>query len=112
MVNRWTTEGQVTYQPIAVYGDPMGNSRFSDRWIEDGSYVRLKSLSLSYDLPLKSNFIEGFTIWISANNLFTLTNYLGVDPESSANNSVLYQGIDAGLLPLSKSYNVGLKFNL
>ena len=112
MLNRWTSEGQSTTQPIAVYGDPMGNSRFSDRWIEDGSYIRLKSLSLSYDLPLKSNFLEGINVWISANNLFTLTSYLGVDPESSAGNSVLYQGIDTGLLPFSKNYNVGLKFNL
>lgn len=112
MLNRWTSEGQTTSQPIAVYGDPMGNSRFSDRWIEDGSYIRLKSLSLSYNLPLKSNFLEGINVWISANNLFTLTNYLGVNPESSAGNSILYQGIDAGLLPFSKNYNVGLKFNL
>jgi len=112
MLTRWVTEGQVTAQPKAVYGDPMGNSRFSDRWIEDGSYIRLKTLMLSYNIPIKNNFIEGINIWVSANNVFTLTNYLGGDPEFSTQNSVLFQGVDAGLIPLSRSYYVGLKFNL
>jgi TonB-linked SusC/RagA family outer membrane protein len=113
MNSRWTAEGQSkTSQPKAVFGDPMGNSRFSDRWIEDGSYIRLKTLSLSYNLPLKSTFLESINIWVSANNIFTMTNYLGADPEFSSQNSVLYQGIDAGLVPLSRSYYVGLKFNL
>lgn len=112
MATRWTSENQTTAQPKAIYGDPMGNSRFSDRWIEDGSYIRMKSLTLSYSLPIKSTFIEGFSVWVSANNLFTVTKYLGVDPEFSAQNSVLFQGVDAGLLPFSKSYNIGLKFNL
>jgi hypothetical protein len=112
MLSRWTTEGDVTNQPKAVYGDPMGNSRFSDRWIEDGSYIRLKTLSLAYNIPIKSNFIEGINIWVSANNIFTLTNYLGADPEFSSQNSVLYQGVDAGLVPLSRSYYVSLKLNL
>jgi len=109
---RWTSENQITTQPKAVFGDPMGNSRFSDRWIEDGSYLRLKTLMLSYNLPIKSNFLEGMNIWISANNIFTLTKYLGADPEFSSNNAVLFQGVDAGLLPFSRNYNVGLKFSL
>ena len=112
MATRWTAEGQVTTQPKAVYGDPMGNARFSDRWIEDGSYIRLKAVTLSYELPIKSDYIEGINIWVSANNLFTLTNYLGLDPEFSAGNSVYYQGVDAGLQPMTKSYYLGVKFNL
>jgi hypothetical protein len=112
MLNRWRAEGQITSQPRAVINDPMGNARFSDRWIEDGSYLKLKSLTLSYNLPLESNFIEGVDLWVSANNVFTLTRYLGVDPEFSSGNAVLYQGVDAGLMPLSRAYFVGLKFNL
>lgn len=112
MLRRWTAEGQITNQPKAYYADPMGNARFSDRWIEDGSFIRLKTISLSYELPLKSDFIEGFTVWASANNLFTLTKYLGLDPEFSAKNSIYYQGIDAGLVPMTKSYYLGVKFNL
>ena len=112
MLRRWTAEGQVTNQPQANYGDLLGNSRFSDRWIEDGSYIRLKTVSLSYDLPIKSNFIEGISFWISANNLFTMTHYLGQDPEVSAGNSVYFQGVDNGLTPLTKSYYLGIKLNL
>lgn len=112
MLNRWFYEGQETTQPKSVYMDPMGNSRFSDRWIEDGSYLRFKTLSLSYNIPLKGSVIEGLNVWISANNLFTLTNYLGRDPEVSVKNDVLYQGIDAGLLPLTRSYFIGIKMDL
>jgi len=112
MLRRWTANGQSTNQPKAVYGDPMGNARFSDRWIEDGSYIKLKTVTLSYDLPLKSNYIEGINIWVSVNNVFTITKYLGSDPEFSAGNSVFYQGVDAGLTPQTRSYFVGIKLNL
>jgi TonB-linked SusC/RagA family outer membrane protein len=112
MENRWTTEGQVTDIPRAVYGDPMKNNVFSDRWIEDGSYLRLKTLTISYEIPVNSIYLQGITVWASANNLFTWTKYLGSDPEFSMNNNVLYQGIDAGLTPQSRSYFLGVKINL
>jgi TonB-linked SusC/RagA family outer membrane protein len=112
MLNRWTADGQLTSQPKTVYGDPMGNARFSDRWIEDGSYLRFKNITLSYELPIKSKYFEGLNLWISADNLYTFTKYLGVDPEFSSHNSVYYQGIDAGLLPLTRSYYFGIKLNL
>ncbi|NDW17751.1 SusC/RagA family TonB-linked outer membrane protein [Dysgonomonas sp. 216] len=112
MQNRWVNEGQITSIPKLAYGDPLGNSRFSDRWIEDGSYLRLKTLTLAYEVPTNWLFLSGFTVWASANNLWTYTKYLGSDPEFSLNNSVLYQGIDAGLLSQGRSYFVGLKLNL
>jgi TonB-linked SusC/RagA family outer membrane protein len=112
MLNRWYYEGQNTSQPKVNYMDQMGNSRFSDRWIEDGSFLRFKTLSMGYNIPIKSSVIEGLKVWVSANNLFTLSNYLGRDPEVSVKNDVLYQGIDAGLLPLTKSYFIGIKMNL
>jgi len=112
MLNRWTHEGQQTLQPQASYGDVMGNSRFSDRWIEDGSYLKLKTLSLNYKFRLKSEVIRGLSISVSANNVFTLSNYLGLDPEVSPGNKVLYQGIDTGLIPACKSYLIGMKINL
>jgi TonB-linked outer membrane protein, SusC/RagA family len=112
VLNRWRVEGQQTSQPKAVYGDPMGNARFSDRWIEDGSFLKLKTLTLSYKVPLKTSFIEGINVWFSANNIFILTKYLGLDPEVSATNSVLGQGIDAGYLPNTRSYFVGVRLSL
>lgn len=112
MTNRWSAEGQKTDIPRAVYGDPHGNNRFSDRWIEDGSYLRLKNITLSYTIPVRSTYLQGVTVWGSANNLFTLTKYLGSDPEFSASNNVLTRGIDRGLLPQSTNFSLGLKINL
>lgn len=112
MLRRWTGEGQTTVIPRAVYGDPMENARFSDRWIEDGSYLRFKNLTVAYELPMNSEFIEGFSIWASAENLYTWTSYLGVDPEVAAGNSVFDQGIDNGLLPPTQSFSLGVKINL
>ena len=110
--NRWQTEGDVTSIPKTSYGDPIGNNRFSDRWIEDGSYLRLRNLTLSYKVPVSLSWLQGLTVWCEANNLFTLTNYLGSDPEFSFSNNVLYQGIDAGLLGQSRSFHLGMKINL
>ena len=109
---RWVAEGQRTDIPKATFGDPMGNARFSDRWIEDGSYLRLRSMTLSYALPVNSVYLQGITVWATANNLFTLTNYLGSDPEVWAGNSVLYQGIDRGLVAQGRSLLLGVKINL
>ena len=111
MLSRWVANGQVTDIPRATYDDPMGNARFSDRWIEDGSYLRFKSVSLEYKLPVQVSFLQGVAVWGSVNNLFTLTKYLGADPEFAYGNSVLYQGIDAGLVPQTRSYNLGVKIN-
>lgn len=112
LANRWTYEGQVTDIPRATYGDPMGNSAFSDRWIEDGSYLRLKEVTLSYKLPINNTYIQGITVWARATNLFTVTNYLGINPEVSMGNNVLYQGIDRGLLSSGRTFNLGVKINL
>ena len=109
---RWIAEGHQTDIPKATFGDPMGNSRFSDRWIEDGSYLRLRSVTLSYALPVNSVWLQGVTVWATANNLFTLTNYLGSDPEVWAGNAVLYQGIDRGLTAQGRSLLMGIKINL
>lgn len=112
MQNRWVAEGQITEIPRATFDDPMGNSRFSDRWIEDGSYLRFKSFSLSYKIPIKLTFIQGVSVSASVNNIFTQTKYLGADPEFAYGNSVLYQGIDAGLTPQTRMFNFGVKVNL
>ena len=109
---RWQAEGQHTDIPKAVYGDPMGNSRFSDRWIENGSYLKLKNVTLSYKLPVQNEYIQGITFWAAANNLLTFTKYLGSDPEVACGNGVLMQGIDAGYLSSGRSFHLGVKINL
>ena len=112
MNRRWQTEGQQTDMPRITFQDPLGNARFSDRWIEDGSYLRLKSLTLSYDLPLKSEYIQGLQVWVQGNNLLTFSKYLGSDPETSMTNSVIGMGIDLGRLSQCRSFVAGVKINL
>ena len=112
MTNRWRSEGQQADLPRASFGDPMGNARFSDRWIEDGSYLRLKTVNLTYKVPVNLSWLQGLSIWAEANNLLTLTHYLGNDPESSVANAVLYQGIDTGNVALGRTFTLGLRINL
>jgi len=112
MNRRWMAEGQNTDIPRIVYGDPMGNSRFSDRWIEDGSYFKLSNVTLAYQIPITNEFIQGISVWASANNLFTITKYLGGDPEVTCGNGSLMQGIDAGYLNPGRSFTLGVKINL
>jgi TonB-linked SusC/RagA family outer membrane protein len=112
MTNRWRYEGQQTDMPRIAYGDPMGNSRFSDRWIEDGSYLRMKTLRLTYTVPVRYSWLQGLKVWAQAENIFTLTKYTGSDPEFSVSNAALYQGIDAGNVALSRAFMLGLRINL
>ena len=109
---RWTHDGQYTDVPRATFLDPMGNSRFSDRWIEDGSYLKLSNVTLSYRIPIRSAYLQGLTIWGAANNLLTISRYLGSDPETAHSNAVIGMGIDRGLLSTGKSFAFGLKINL
>ncbi|WP_346238719.1 SusC/RagA family TonB-linked outer membrane protein [Niabella insulamsoli] len=113
VMNSWQVEGQQTTMPKAAWGDPMGNNRFSDRWIEDGSYLRLRSLNLTYNFPVKSNGVfKSIAVLLTGNNLFTATKYLGYDPEFSVTSSPLVQGIDTGLTPVSKNVVLGVRLGL
>jgi hypothetical protein len=103
--NRWTGEGSSNSMPRAVYGDPNNNTRPSDRYIEDGSYLRLKSLTFGYTLPSHmSNAIKmsSARVYFNSGNLFTLTNYSGFDPE------VGNSSIDWGTYPVTRTFSFGL----
>ena len=112
VINRWRNNGQLTEIPRASFGDPVGNSSFSDRWIEDGSYFRLRAATLSYYLPIRSDFLRYSVVYVTGNNLFTLTKYLGFDPEMSSTSSPLGQGVDLVLEPQYRSVQVGVRFGL
>ena len=112
MLRRWQIEGQETDIPRITFQDPMGNSRFSDRWIEDGSYLRLSSVTVSYYLPIQSTYLQGLTIWGNASNLFTITKYLGSNPDCAIAGGILTQGIDRGILSAGRSFSVGVNINL
>jgi TonB-linked SusC/RagA family outer membrane protein len=104
-LNRWQQEGDMTDIPRAVFNDPNKNTRASDRWIEDGSYLRVKNIVFGYNLP--NRWIERFgmqraRVYFSGSNIYTFTNYEGVDPEVGAD------GIDNGLYPVTRTLSFGV----
>lgn len=111
-LNRWQVQGQVTNIPRAEYDDPLGNARFSDRWIEDASYIRLHDVTVSYRLPLHKWISQTFDLFVSGQNLLTLTNYLGMDPEFAMGNSPLVRGVDVGMTPQPKAVFAGIRIGL
>ncbi|MGN0048829.1 MAG: SusC/RagA family TonB-linked outer membrane protein [Bacteroides sp.] len=110
-VNAWTPENPNTDIPRAVQGDPNGNSRISDRFIENGDYLRLNNLQLGYNLPTKlckQWGINNLRFYIGGTRLFTITGYKGYDP--STGSAVGQMGVDYASSPLSRTYMAGIKF--
>lgn len=108
---RWTYDGQGTDMPRAVYGDPMANGRFSSRWIEDGSYLKLKEVTLSYEFDRKLWFFNRLKVYATGENLVTWTKYIGMDPEFAYSYDPMLSGVDMGKIPLSRNFKVGLIVN-
>ncbi len=110
-LNRWTPENPSNLYPRANAGDVF-NSVFSSRFVEDASYLRLKNITLGYELPADAIARIGVSrlrIYGGATNLFTITDYSGYDPESNAYaGSTNIVGIDSGTYPLAKTYTVGI----
>ena len=108
VLKRWTGEGTSNFMPRAVFGDPNQNCRVSDRFVEDGSYLRVKNITLAYSFPKKwmeKIRLEGIRIALSCDNVATITKYSGFDPEVSIN------GIDSSLYPIPRTFSVGLNVN-
>ena len=109
VLNRWKKRGDITDIPRAVKGTD--NIKASSRWVEDGSYLRLKTLTLAYNLPtqaLQQYGIRKVQPYFTAQNLWTLTNYKGFDPEVNEGLSGPTMGIDWGTYPQTKSFIFGL----
>jgi len=112
VLNRWQYNGQITDVPRALWNDPVGNSAFSTRWIEDGSYVRVKNISLSYRVPDHFLSFRNAEFYISVNNILTISKYLGFDPEFSYSYSPVHQGVDYGQVPQPRQFIAGIKVGL
>ena len=118
--NRWTGQGTSNKYPRAVWSDVAGNSRVSDAFVEDGSYLRLKNIEIGYTLPthlMRKANIQKLRFYVGVQNLFTITGYSGMDPEigrSMGSNGVAggvtAAGVDTGIYPYSKFFTMG--FNL
>lgn len=108
VLKRWQGEGTSNSMPRAVFGDPNQNARVSDRFVENGSYLRLKNITLSYTFPkqwLQKAQIENARLSLSCENVATITGYSGFDPEVGIN------GIDQNRYPISRTFSLGLNFN-
>lgn len=105
-LGRWTGEGTSNSEPRVSLNDPNQNARISDRFIEDGSYLRLKTLQLGYNLPknwLKRAHLEKLKIYCTGQNLLTFTKYSGLDPEIGSVGGSLELGIDRGFYPQART---------
>ena len=104
-LNRWTGEGTSNEMPRAVFNDPNKNSRPSDRYVENGSYLRIKNLTLGYTLPAKLTekaHLSSVRVYAAGLNLYTFTKYTGFDPEVGTS------GIDYNVYPVTATYSVGI----
>lgn len=120
VLRAWTPENTNTDIPRAVNSDPNQNTRTSDRFVENGSYLRLKNISIGYTLPssiaqeVTKGTLKKLRVYLSAQNLFTVTNYTGYDPEignrylNTAGNTLI-NGIDYGQFPSARTLMAGVQ---
>ena len=109
-LNAWTPSNTNTEIPRAVLGDPNQNTRASTRFLEDGGYFRIKTIQLGYSInkeTLESLQVSKCRVYLTGQNLFTFTNYSGLDPEVGG--SILSRGIDRSLYPKYKSFILGVQ---
>ncbi|MFD2324505.1 SusC/RagA family TonB-linked outer membrane protein [Mucilaginibacter galii] len=115
VLNAWTPSNTNTDMPRATTGDLNRNSRISSRWIEDGSYLRLKNVILGYTLPantltsISGSTIKRLRVFVSSTNLVTFTGYKGYDPEIGSKNGTLTNGVDFGQYPSARSFQFGIQ---
>ena len=111
MLDRWTGEGTSNKYPILKNGDAT-NWQVSDLYLCDGSYLRLKNISLGYTLPKQLTqklSISHLRFYVMAENLITWTKYWGFDPEISSGGTSL--GVDYGVYPQARTYTIGVNLS-
>ena len=110
VLNRWTGEGSSSTEPRYSFIDANNNTRASDRYVEDGSFVKIKNIQLGYNFPLsESSSLTSLRIYALAKNAFTFTDYRGYDPEiSNGGGPVLDTGVDRGTYPSPRIVSLGL----
>jgi len=108
----WDGEGSSNSQPRISNNDPNLNFRYSDYYISDGSYIRLKSFQVGFTFPetwTRQLKINKAKLLLNAENIYTLTNYQGLDPDVGPySNNILLRGVDWGNYPLPQSFTLGL----
>ena len=107
VLDRWTGEGTSNTEPRYAFVDGNNNTRASDRYVEDGSFIKIKNVQLGYNFNLsESSYFDSVRLYLQGKNLLTITDYTGYDPEMSG--GVLGSGIDRGNYPTPRIVSVGL----
>ena len=104
VIGRWTAPGTSNKMPRLVLNDPNGNNRVSDRFLEDASYLRVKNVRLAYNIPARwADYLKlkRTQLYVSSQNLVTITNYSGFDPEVGG-------GVDYGFYPQARTFLAGI----
>ncbi|MBO75051.1 MAG: SusC/RagA family TonB-linked outer membrane protein [Flavobacteriales bacterium] len=112
-LERWTGEGTSDLYPRISHSDPNQNNRISDRFVEDGSFLRIKNVQVGYTLPeslMQRLQIGKCRVYVAASNLFTFTSYSGLDPEIGTRGT-LEIGIDRGFYPAARTFMAGVNVN-
>lgn len=109
--NRWEKEGDIATHPVAAYNNPSNSNKVSSRYLESGTYLKLRSISLGYNVPISNSidYISNLRLFLTGENLLTFTKYSGVDPEiPPINNKV--SGVTTAVYPSTRKFLFG--FNI
>jgi len=107
-LNAWTPTNTNTDVPRAIITDPNGNERESDRWLENASYLRLRNMQIGYNIPVVGFAGAALRIYVSFDNLFTITPYDGYDP-TVVGGDLFERGVDRGIYPTARTFMSGIE---
>ena len=112
MLNYWTPTNTNTDIPRPVIGDPNANGRDSNRFIENGDYIKLQTMEIGYEIPLAAtSFIQKAKLFVNGQNLLIISKYRGSDPDFNSNDGSFSRGYDGGSFPNPRTVSLGLEVN-
>lgn len=109
--SRWEKEGDIATHPLPVYGNKSNSNSTSSRYLEDASYLRLRNLTIGYNIPVKK-FISNLRVYASGENLFVISGFSGIDPEVPPLNNGKGTGVATSVYPQTRKFMFGLNITL
>lgn len=109
--SRWEKEGDIATHPLPVYGNKSNSNSTSSRYLEDASYLRLRNLTIGYNIPVRK-FISKLRVYASGENLFVISGFSGIDPEVPPLNSGKGTGVATSVYPQTRKFMFGLNITL
>ena len=106
--SRWEKPGDIATHPVASYGNKSNSNKASTRYLEDGDFLKLRSLTIGYNLRLPKYYIQNMRIFFTGENLFCITGYSGVDPEIPASNGSAIGSAGPSVYPSTRKYMFGI----